>query len=288
VHLHEVGGLDTIIDVAGTVIGLDLLGVRHIVVAPFPLARGEIETAHGRLPLPSPATLDLLRGAPIAGVEGERETVTPTAAAILTQVANAYGTLPRMTVESVGYGAGRRDDPAPNVLRVIAGRREPAGSALESIVELETNIDDMNPQWYEVLMTRLFDAGALDVTLTPMQMKKNRPAVSLRVLAPVELTAALRTIILNETTTLGVREHPVQRYSLPREIVPIETEFGVIRIKLARRPNNSRTSSPEYDDCARAAREHRVPIAVVLESVQQHAHALLTEEHNAGQQAPPT
>jgi hypothetical protein len=253
--------------------GLHLLGVQRVVVSPFPLARGRITMAHGNFPLPAPATLALVQGAPIVGVDGERETVTPTAAAILTTLAHAYGTLPRMTPHAIGYGAGTRDDPTPNVLRVVLGTSASDAAVMESIVELETNIDDMNPQVYDYLMAQLFDAGALDVTLTPMQMKKNRPATWLRVFAPVDRVAELRAIILNETTTLGVRERIVQRYALAREIIAVETEFGALRAKVARRPNGTRTVMPEYDDCVRVAREQGVPLQTIWDTVKQRVRA---------------
>lgn len=271
VHLHELGGLDTIVDVVGAVTGLRMLGITRVIVSPFPLARGRIQIAHGDFPLPAPATLALLQDAPIVGVEGERETITPTAAAILTTLADAYGMLPRFTLRAIGYGAGTRDDPTPNVLRVILGTRAPDALACESIVELETNIDDMNPQVYDYVMTRLFEAGALDVTLTPMQMKKNRPATWLRVFAPAERAAILRDILLTETTTLGVRERMVHRYTLAREIIHVETEFGVLQAKVAQRPDGSRTVTPEYADCARAARARGVPLQRVIEAVKRAA-----------------
>lgn len=274
VHLHEIGGLDTIVDVVGSVMGLRLLGVARVVVSPFPLARGRVTMAHGSFPLPAPATLALVQGAPIVGVDGERETVTPTAAAILTTLAHAYGALPRITLHAIGYGAGTRDDPTPNVLRVMLGAREPDGAVMESIVELETNIDDMNPQTYDFVMARLFEAGALDVTLTPMQMKKNRPGTWLRVFAPLERAADLRAIILNETTTLGVREQIVQRHTLAREIISVATEFGAVQAKLARRPNGAQTVTPEYDDCARIAREQRVPLQTIFDAVKRRTHDL--------------
>lgn len=267
VHLHELGGVDTIVDVVGAVIGLRMLGITRVIVSPFPLARGRIKIAHGDFPLPAPATLALLQDAPIVGVEGERETVTPTAAAILTTLADAYGALPRFTLRTIGYGAGTRDDPTPNVLRVMLGTRAPDALACESIVELETNIDDMNPQVYDYVMTRLFEAGALDVTLTPMQMKKNRPATWLRVFAPVDRAATLRDILLTETTTLGVRERIVQRYTLAREMTRVETEFGTLQAKVAHRPDGTRTVTPEYADCARVARERGVPLQRVIEAV---------------------
>jgi uncharacterized protein (DUF111 family) len=204
-------------------------------------------------------------------MEGERETVTPTAAAILTTLACAYGALPRMTLHAIGYGAGTRDDPTPNVLRAILGSSTSDAAVMEAIVELETNIDDLNPQTYDYLMARLFDAGALDVTLTPMQMKKNRPGTWLRVFAPVDRAAELRALILNETTTLGVREQVLQRYTLAREIISVETEFGILHAKVAYRPNGTRTVTPEYDDCVRVARERGIPFQRAFDVVKQGA-----------------
>jgi uncharacterized protein (TIGR00299 family) protein len=267
VHLHELGGLDTMVDVVGVVMGLHLLGIKRVMVSPFPLARGRVTIAHGDFPLPAPATLALLQDAPIVGVAGERETVTPTAAAILTTLADAYGTLPRMHVRAIGYGAGTRDDPTPNVLRVIVGTSAPHLPMCETLVELETNIDDLNPQLYDYVMARLFEAGALDVTLTPMQMKKNRPGTWLRVFAPPDRAEVLREIIFNETTTLGVREHLVTRYALARTTRQVATEFGTLHVKIAQRPNGNVTVTPEYDDCVRAAQMHRVPLQRVIEAV---------------------
>lgn len=272
VHLHELGGIDTLVDIAGSVSGLAALGIERVVVSPFPLARGQMQSAHGTFPLPSPATVSLLQGAPVVGVAGERETVTPTAAAVLTGVASAYGVLPPMTLQAVGYGAGSREDPAPNVLRVLVGEAEENSTArVEAVVELKTNIDDMNPQSYDYLMGRLFAAGALDVTLAPLQMKKNRPGTRLEVLAPVARASELRSIILNETTTLGVREQIITRVVLEREIITVETRFGTLHAKVARRPDGRQTVVPEYEDCVRAAREHQVPLAVVTDMVKAEA-----------------
>ena len=223
-------------------------------------------------PLPAPATLALLHNAPVVGVGGKRETVTPTAAAILTTLAREYGALPPMTLRSVGYGAGSRDDASPNVLRVLIGEEASTlGVAVESIVELETNIDDMNPQAYDYIMERLFAAGALDVTLTPMQMKKNRPGTRLQVLAPIALADELGAIILNESTMLGVREQILRRHTLARESIAVETPFGTLRAKVAQRPDGRRTVIPEYDDCARAAREYKVPLSRVMDAVKAQA-----------------
>ncbi len=278
VHLHELGGIDTLVDVIGSVGGLAALDVERVVVSPFPLARGQIQSAHGTFPLPSPAAVSLLRDAPIVGVAGERETVTPTAAAILTGVASAYGVLPPMTLQAAGYGAGSRDDATPNVLRVLVGETEAISSAsVEAIVELKTNIDDMNPQAYDYLMGRLFAAGALDVTLAPLQMKKNRPGTRLEVLAPIARAHELRAIILNETTTLGVREQTITRVVLARELIAVNTRFGTLHAKVARRPDGRQTVVPEYDDCVRAAHEHHVALEVAVETVKAEAQKKLTE-----------
>ncbi len=283
VHLHELGGLDTIIDIVGAVAGTSLLGVERVCVSPFPLARGQIKTEHGVFPLPAPATLALLQDAPLVGVSGDRETVTPTGAAILTTLADTYGSLPRMLLRAVGYGAGSRQDTTPNVLRVLTGEAAPSAEQntqsgfvsgdliAESIVELETNIDDMNPQIYDHLMERLFHAGALDVTLTPLQMKKNRPGTCLRVLGPVGRTDGLLRIVFEETTTLGIREHILQRYVLPREGISVETEYGTLRAKVARRPDGRLTIVPEYDDCARAARDRQLPLSTIMDAVRRAA-----------------
>jgi len=231
--------------------------------------------AHGFFPLPAPATLALVRGAPVVGVDGTRETVTPTAAAILTTLAHTYGSLPRMTPHAVGYGAGRRDDPTPNVLRVVVGAGVVEDVAVETVVELQANIDDMSPQLYGYVMDQLFAAGALDVTFAPIHMKKNRPGVELRVLAPPARAAALRTIILDETTTLGVRENRVHRYALARENISVQTEFGMLQVQVAFRPNGTRTVTPEYDASLRAASEYQVPLQTVLDAVKRQAQQAL-------------
>ncbi|MBI3915253.1 MAG: nickel pincer cofactor biosynthesis protein LarC [Chloroflexi bacterium] len=279
IHLHELGGMDTLIDVVGAVAGLHRLGIAQVFCAPFPLARGMIETRHGAFPLPAPATLALIheRGAPIMGVEGDMETVTPTGAAILTTLAQNFGELPAMNVRALGYGAGTRDDAArPNLLRVLVGAAtEKDGESVESLRMLETNIDDLNPQFFDYAMQRLLERGALDVTLTPLQMKKNRPATLVRVLCRAEHAAELRAILFEETSTLGIREQGVTRYSLAREIISVDTRFGTLRAKIAHRPNGEQTIAPEYDDCSRAARAFKAPLRAVWEEVIEQAQKVI-------------
>lgn len=271
VHLHELGSMDTIIDIVGAVTARQRLGIERIFCSPFPLARGFVETQHGNFPLPAPATIALIqeRNAPVVGVEGNTETVTPTGAAILTTLADGFGAICPMTVRTIGYGAGTRNDPArPNVLRLLIGEAERAEEMeTESLMVLETNIDDMNPQFYDHIVARLFERGALDVTLLPMQMKKNRPGTLVQVLCHPDKAADLRATLFAETTTLGVREQFVTRYSLPREIISVETRFGNLRAKIARRPDGQTTIAPEYDDCIRAANAFNVPLRQVWEQV---------------------
>jgi uncharacterized protein (TIGR00299 family) protein len=269
VHLHELGGDDTLADIAGVLAGLEALQVERAFCSPLPLGRGWIRSAHGALPLPAPATLALLEGASVRPVDLEVELVTPTGAALLTGICESFGNFPSMRLLKVGSGAGRRDLPFPNVIRLWLGEVEapPDRWIVEELSSLETNIDDMNPQFYGYIMDRLFAAGALDVTLTPMQMKKNRPAVLLAVLCrPVE-AEALTSILFEETTTLGVRRSAVQRVCLPRTQQTVATEFGPIRVKVANLDGVER-AAPEYEDCRRAAETYRVSLAAVIEAAQ--------------------
>jgi uncharacterized protein (TIGR00299 family) protein len=266
VHLHEVGGDDTLIDIAGALVGLDWLGVGRVVVSPLPLGRGFTRSAHGQLPLPAPATLALLTGVPVRYVEVESELVTPTGAVILTTVADRFGGFPPLTLLKIGIGAGRRDLPFPNVIRLWLGETASVeGLTIEPLNILETNIDDMNPQIYAHVMERLFTAGALDVTLTPQQMKKNRPAVLLSVLCRPELDETLMHILFEETTTLGVRRQTVERICLPRSFDTIETPYGLIHIKVACW-DGIEHRMPEYEDCRKAAEKYNVPLADVMQA----------------------
>jgi uncharacterized protein (TIGR00299 family) protein len=264
VHFHELGAVDTIVDVTGALLALERLGVQRVFASPVPLGRGLARSAHGAMPLPAPATVALLRGAAIVGVDHAVETVTPTAAALLAELAEGFGAIPAMQLAAVGYGAGTRTTPEPNVLRVLLGDMGD-GYSVETLVVLETNIDDMSPELHGYVMERLLTSGALDAYLTPVLMKKNRPGVVLSVLCRPEDAARLRDLLFAETTTLGVRTSEVQRHCLPREIETVDTPYGAIRVKVARW-GDSEKAAPEYEDCRRAAAAHRVPLWQVYQA----------------------
>lgn len=262
VHFHEIGGGDTLVDIVGVLYALELLGVREIHASPIPTGKGFISTDHGLLPVPAPATLELLQGVPIYTGSQEGELTTPTGAALVAHLAHSFGPCPPLVVRKVGYGAGTRDFSIPNVLRVILGEREERVNQEKNIL-LETNIDDMSPQILEYLTERLFEAGALDVFITPIYMKKQRPAFTISVLAPVSLAPLLRTIIFEETTTLGVREWEVTKWALPRREVTISTPWGTIRGKEVEKGGKVLTL-PEYEECKRIAKSTGLPLREVL------------------------
>jgi uncharacterized protein (TIGR00299 family) protein len=263
VHFHEVGAVDAIVDVTGAALGLALLGVERVTASPVGLGGGTVDTAHGRLPLPAPATLELLRGVPTVPAHVQWETVTPTGAAILKTVVDSYGALPAMTVEAVGHGAGRdRSGPLPNVLRAVLGRA--AGASADRVVVLETHLDDLVPEHFDYLMERLFEAGALDVSLQHLQMKKNRPGILVRVVARPSERLALAGILFAESTALGVRVSESDRIVLEREERLVSTPWGRLRVKRVRDPEGRVSVSAEYDDCKKAARRHGVPLRDVV------------------------
>jgi uncharacterized protein (TIGR00299 family) protein len=267
VHFHEVGAVDAIVDIVGAALCLEMLGWPKVVASPMPTFHGYAKGAHGVFPLPAPATAEILRGIPWRKLDIEGELVTPTGAAIIREIAAGFGPLPAMTVESIGYGAGKSDFGIPNALRVMIGE-EAAVSVFpaESVTVIETNIDDLNPQFYETAMERLFAAGALDVFLTPIQMKKNRPGTLLSVICDPDLAEAIAAVILAETSTFGVRISRWERICLERRWEDVVTEFGVIRIKIGGRDGRPITASPEYEDCKRAAAEHGVAVRRVHET----------------------
>jgi len=276
VHFHELGGLDTIIDVVGGLAGLNELGVEQVIVSPLPLGRGFVDTRHGPLPLPAPATLALLQDVPLVGSELQVELVTPTGAALLTDLAASFGPIPAMRIERVGYGAGSRDLPIPNVLRILVGETPgPKDSQVETLVQLETNIDDLNPQFYDYVMARLFAAGALDITLSPILMKKNRPATLLQVLCAPGDSDALMAILFAETSTLGIRKQIVERQALARAIWEVRTPYGPLRVKIAQIASGGYKAAPEYEDCARLALEKNVPLRQVYQAAEQAIQDLL-------------
>lgn len=264
VHLHELGGVDTIVDVVGALVGLEALGIEAVYASPVPLGRGFTRSAHGKIPLPAPATIKLLEGAPITGSDIDRELVTPTGAALLSHLVAGWGQIPPMTLIASGLGAGGWDLPIPNVLRLLIGEQSPAQTGqVETLHTLETNIDDMNPELYGYVMEKLFETGALDVTLFPAQMKKNRPATVLSVLCRPEQSAALRQILFTETSTIGVRQQEVKRYSLNRRTETVDTPFGPVRVKVVQLGSGQERRTPEYEDCRRAAQSGNVPLQEV-------------------------
>jgi hypothetical protein len=279
VHFHEIGAVDSIVDIVGSVIGFSLLGVSQFYSSPFPVGGGSVECRHGGLPLPAPATLGLLaqKHAPVispchAAMEG-KELVTPTGAAIVTALAEF--SRPPLNLEKIGYGAGGRDpDEYPNVMRLWIGEA-PAHGGHEGMVLLETNIDDMNPQIYDYVMERLFAQGALDVWFTHIQMKKNRPAVMLSVLAPGDAESRLAETIMRETSTLGIRVRPVFRHIAGRDIVEIDSSYGKVRVKVKRFQGELLSISPEYDECRRIAAEKDIPLRDVYRTVEAEARKLI-------------
>lgn len=267
VHFHEVGAVDAIIDVVGTVAGLHRLGVEKVFCSALPLARGWVQTAHGALPLPAPATALLLRNVPTYGVEGEAELVTPTGAALAAALAESFGPQPPMVLRAVGLGAGNADLPHPNVLRAFLGESAaPTDEITERLALLETNIDDMNPEFYESVMARVFAAGALDVYLTPIIMKKSRPAVLLSALCSLSDKDAVFRAIIAESTTLGVRIQELERRCLAREFREVETPWGKVRIKVARLEGKIVSAAPEYEDCKRLANQHNLPVREIYDT----------------------
>src|SRR5580765_6854010 len=235
VHLHEVGALDSIIDIVGCVFAMEWAGADRIVCSPLNVGGGTVKSAHGVFPVPAPATLRLLGSAPVYSGAVQKELVTPTGALIATTYAESFGPIPAMSVEAVGYGAGERDDPThPNVLRVLLGRAA-AGAEAQRVNVIECEIDDMNPQIFGVVMDRLYAEGALDVFYIAVQMKKNRPGTLLTIVAPPERRSQMTDVIFRETTTIGLRHYDVDRECLQRDIVTVETSIGAVRFKVSRR-----------------------------------------------------
>jgi len=266
VHLHELGGTDTIIDVVGTLLALDHLGISSIYASPVPLGKGFIEGAHGQIPLPSPATVALLKEIPVYGKNIESELVTPTGAALLAELVDDFGPAPPMILENIGYGAGGRDLPIPNLLRVLIGENSQSGkTTIDHLAILETNLDDLNPEIYPYVIDSLFESGALDVTLTPIHMKKNRPGTQIQVLCEPVDVEAMRLILFRETTTLGIKQYFIERYALPRTIREIETPYGKVRVKIAEISPDLNKISPEYEDCRKLAIEKGIPISLVYQ-----------------------
>jgi uncharacterized protein (TIGR00299 family) protein len=263
VHLHEVGALDSIVDIVGSVFAMEWLGAEQVVASPINVGSGTVRCAHGVFPVPAPATAALLKGVPIYARGVPTELTTPTGALLVTAFAGSYGPLPEMRVNEIGYGAGDKDFPEhPNVVRLLVGESAPR-TALETIVSIECEIDDMNPQLFGPLMDRLYAAGALDVYYGPVQMKKNRPGTLVTVIALPDRRDALAGILFTDTTTIGVRHREMLRERLDRTIRTIETPLGAIRFKVATRNGLVVNAAPEFEDCVKVASERGLPIKEV-------------------------
>lgn len=268
VHFHEIGAVDSILDLVGVALGCHLLGITQVYASPLPLGRGTITSAHGVLPNPAPATALLLEGVPVYGTELPMELVTPTGAAILRGLDAKFTTLPSCTVEKVGYGAGDLDLPGQaNLLRLVLGRLAPPLGRSERVLVLETHLDDMLPEWYEHLMAALFQAGALDVACYPLQMKKNRPGIGLTIVAPLSCRDAVLEILFTESTTLGVRLQEMDRIAVNRWQETINTPYGPLTVKVAEMRGRRRLL-PEYEACRALARKHNLPLLEVYRLVQ--------------------
>ena len=275
IHFHEVGAMDAIIDIVGACVGLEALEISELVCSPLNVGGGHVQAAHGTLPVPAPATAELLQGIPIysSGVEGEL--VTPTGAAIVSTMAKSFGPLPPFKIEKIGYGAGSKEFPKhPNVARLFLGERlEPVkaqpGLPGEELVSLiEANVDDMNPQLFGYFVDQALAAGALDVTCSHLQMKKNRPGMQLTVLTTPEKADALAQLVFEQTTTIGVRIYEARRKVLEREHVEVETPYGKVRVKVAKKDGKVLNAAPEFEDCQKLALEKNVPLKQVMAAAQ--------------------
>ena len=263
VHFHEVGALDSIVDIVGAFAGIEYLQLEPVYASPLTLGSGYVDCAHGRIPVPAPATLEIVRGLPVRSWKVDGELTTPTGAAILKTCVSRFGPIPRMTVESVGYGAGTKElEEIPNVIRLIVG--ETTVQHFDRVVQIETNIDDMNPEFFTHIYTDLFSLGALDVWVEHIVMKKGRPGFLLRVLADTERVPSVSDYILAETTTGGVRLLEVDRLKLPRRIVEIATKFGPVKAKIFDLESKQRCA-PEYEDCLRIAKSKGIGVSEVIE-----------------------
>lgn len=278
VHFHEVGAVDSIVDVVGAAICINLLSPDIILSSPINTGRGMVKTEHGILPVPAPATAEMLKGFPFYLSSTEFELATPTGVGIVTTMAKASNTIPNMKTNAIGYGAGSKDFPdTPNLLRIMIGETIPStppfkkggmgGFEQDSITVIESNIDDMNPQFYDYIMNRLFKGGALDVFLTPIIMKKNRPAVKITLISEIDNANNLADILLSETTSFGLRMYKTERVKLKREIKVIKTEYGNVRVKMGKRNSKIIKVVPEYEDCKRIAEEKGIPIKDIYEKI---------------------
>lgn len=275
IHFHEVGAVDAIVDIVGACVGMELLDISDLVCSPLNVGGGRVEAAHGSLPVPAPAAAELLKEIPVysSGVEGEL--VTPTGAALVSTLARDFGPMPPMKVERIGYGAGEKDfHGLSNLARLFLGegreflKAQPGAPGDEVVSVIEANVDDMSPQIYGYFLDQAFALGALDVTCTSIQMKKNRPGLMVSVICEPEQSDALSQLLFEQTTTIGVRIHEARRKVLERKVVAVETPYGLVKVKVARRGGKALNVAPEYEDCRRLAAENAVPLKDVILAAQ--------------------
>lgn len=268
VHFHEIGAVDSIVDVVGAAVGMNHLAIERVFASRIPVGSGFVHGQHGRLPVPAPATLEILKGIPIYSSSLNEELVTPTGAAILTSLSGGFGNIPEMRVERVGYGVGDRVfEEIPNVLRIILGEGEGPGEG-DRVWVVETDIDDMSPEIYGYLMEKLPEAGALDMTFTPIQMKKNRPGNTIKILCHEAEVNMIIDTLFRESTTIGVRFYPVRRAKLSRRIEEVETKYGTVRLKIST-DHRGRIINimPEYEDCKKIAEAMGIPLKEVYREI---------------------
>ncbi len=263
VHFHEVGAIDSIIDIVGTVYALDRLDIGSLYVSALPLGSGFVMTAHGKIPVPAPATIAMLKGIPVFEAGISHEMVTPTGAALIKGLSTSFGSIPPMVIREIGYGVGTRDLPdRPNLLRIFIGEEQPE-KTVDTVVVLETNVDDISPEWLGYLMDRLFDAGALDVVFFPVQMKKNRPGVQIQVIGRPDKKELLMEIMVRESATLGIRFRYSQRRVLPRSFSEVDSPWGKVKVKKVMLEKGPSILVPEYDVCKEIAAKNNIPLREV-------------------------
>lgn len=271
IHFHEIGGLDSIIDIASAVIGIKTLGIEEIYSSTLPVGRGFVKCAHGVIPVPAPATLELLKNIPIYSGGIESEMITPTGAGIIGTLAKSFGERPLMKIERIGYGAGEKEFTIPNLLRVSIGEKILRDENLkddyvsDEAILIETNIDDMNPEFYDYIMEKLFFQGALDAFLTPIQMKKNRPAHMLSIIVYEQNLKEILEVLFSESTTLGIRIREIKRLRLAQQNFIAETKYGKIKVKVGMFKGEIKNIAPEYEDCKKMAKQHKVPLKEVYD-----------------------
>ena len=266
IHFHEVGAVDAIIDIVGAVIGIRLLGIEKIYASRIHVGNGFVKCRHGKIPLPAPATVDLLKNVPVYSTGIEGELTTPTGAAIITTLAESFGNMPLMNIRQIGYGVGTSDREIPNLLRVMIGEIIESGYETDTVTIIETNIDDMNPEFYEYVSEKLLKLGALDVCTSPVYMKKSRPGALLSIITDHDKIEDILSVIFSETTTIGIRMYHAERIKLQREVVIVATQYGDVRVKISKYKDQVKNIAPEYDDCKKIAAEKNIPLKNVYDA----------------------